>query len=231
MLTAQSGLRQSRASLDLTPGLSLSPKLSTLVLALVARWLPLWSSGSLEDAPPFEEFRRFLRSAAHCRIHEVPAVSRGRAGFVCPTQASARTQKRADPPPRLLLSPGEAEERAPKIGDGHADRSHATRVLPQPVTSSVERSRVLLLCPLGTRTQGAGRHRGRTASRKATSGKPPSRGSTSRRTRSGSKPCPPTIAHSQARQPQWRGMPPRSWTLDRLGLSDPAGRVWCPSAE
>jgi DNA-binding CsgD family transcriptional regulator len=24
------------------------------------------------------------------------------------------------------------------------------------------------------------------------------------------------------------GMPPGSWTLDRLGLSDPAGRMWCP---
>ena len=24
------------------------------------------------------------------------------------------------------------------------------------------------------------------------------------------------------------GMPPRPWTLDRLGLSDPAGRMWCP---
>ena len=63
--------------------------------------------------------------------------------------ALERTQKRADPPPRLLLWPGEAEERAPKIGDGHADRSYATRVLPRPATSSVDRSRVLLLCPWG----------------------------------------------------------------------------------
>ena len=46
--------------------------------------------------------------------------------------------------------------------------------------------------------------------------------------RSGLASCTVTLSAAPSRIQPPNGRPPGSWTLDRLGLSDLAGRMWCP---